>query len=64
MGNEDEFSILTQWLKERGHSDEEIEKVLVLVRQYDEKTQHDSVMDSIGAGRMSLDELINEALGK
>ena len=59
----EEFKILIDWLKERGHTPEEIEKVLALVRDYEEKTQYDSVMDSIGAGRLTLDALVKEALG-
>jgi hypothetical protein len=32
------------------------------VRRYEQEMQLDSVMDSIGAGRLSLDSLIKEAL--
>ena len=63
MRSEEDFSVLVEWLKERGHTDEEIEKVLAKVREYDDKTQHDSIMDSIGAGRLTLDEIVKEALG-
>lgn len=63
MESEEDFSVLVQWLKDRGHTDEEIKKVLEKVRQYEDKTQHDSIMDSIGAGRLSLDAIVKEALG-
>ncbi len=62
MNSSDDYAALVKLLKERGHSDEEIKLILAKVRQYDERTMHDSVMDSIGAGRMNLDALIKEAL--
>ena len=61
---EEDYKVLVEWLTERGHSEDEIQKILARVRDYDEKTQHDSVMDSIGSGRMSLDALVNDALGQ
>ena len=60
---EEEFPELVQLLKERGHSPEEIKKILARVRHYEKELQYDSVMDSIGAGRLNLDGLIREALG-
>mgnify|MGYP007059557400 CR=1 FL=1 len=53
---------LTEMLKGMGHSDEEIEKILVRVARYDEETSRDSVMDSLGSGSLNLDALIKEAL--
>ena len=65
MGSsEEDYQVLVEWLTEKGHSEEEIQTILARVREYDEKTQHDSVMDSIGAGRMSLDALVKDALGQ
>ena len=60
--SEEDYGLLIQWLKERGHTPEEIDKIMARVHQFDEKTQHDSVMDSIGAGRMNLDAFIKGAL--
>ena len=62
MTSIEDQAALIKLLKERGHTDEEIKLILARVRQYDERTLHDSVMDSIGAGRMNLDALIKEAL--
>ncbi len=62
MTSSEDQAALIKLLKERGHTDEEIKLILARVRQYDERTLHDSVMDSIGAGRMNLDALIKEAL--
>lgn len=61
---EEDYKVLVEWLTERGHSEDEIQTILARVRDYDEKTQHDSVMDSIGSGRMSLDALVKDALGQ
>lgn len=61
---EEDYQVLVEWLTERGHSGDEIQTILARVRDYDEKTQHDSVMDSIGSGRMSLDALVKDALGQ
>lgn len=60
----EDYGALIEWLEERGHSKQEIEIILAKVRQYEKKMQHDSVMDSIGAGRLTLDALVAEALGK
>ena len=59
---EEDFTELIELLKKRVHSPEEIEKIVQRVRRYDEETQFDSVMDSIGAGRLNLDALIKQAL--
>ncbi len=57
-----EYTQLTKLLQDRGHSEEEIARVLDRVRQYDKEMEVDSVMDSIAAGRMDLMSIINEAL--
>lgn len=57
-----EYSQLTKLLQNKGHSEEEIARILDRVRQYDKEMEVDSVMDSIAAGRMDLMSIINEAL--
>ncbi len=57
-----EYSQLTKLLQDKGHSEEEIARVLDRVRQYDKEMEVDSVMDSIAAGRLDLMSIINEAL--
>ncbi len=61
---EDQYESLIVLLEERGHSTAEIDKIINKVREYDNKTQHDSVMDSIGSGSMNLDDLVADALGE
>ena len=62
MDANEDFALLVEWLQERGHTPDEIKKILAHVRRYEQKMQHDSVMDSIGAGRLSLDKIVAEAL--
>ena len=62
MSQDDDYIQLADFLRERGHSEDEIGKIIQRVKQYEEETQLDSVMDSIGAGHLDLVSLINEAL--
>ncbi len=57
-----EYPHLTKLLRDKGHSDEEIAKILEKVRNYDQQMQVDSVMDSIAAGTLDLAAIIDEAL--
>lgn len=62
MANEEEYRELTDHLRELGHTDVEIVKILDRVRQYDREMRHDSLMDSIGNSSIDLTALIQEAL--
>ena len=63
MAVDDEYEQLAEWLKtEKGHTGLEIEKIVLHLRHYEEHTQLNSVMDSIGSGSLNLAEIINEAL--
>jgi hypothetical protein len=64
MAARDEYQELTEFLRGEGHSDAEIDAILVRVRQYEVEMQHDSIMDSIGNGTLDLAALIKEALGE
>ena len=63
MEQQQDNDSLTAWLQERGHTTEEIAKIMHRVARYEREMQLDSVMDSIGSGRLSLDNIIREALG-
>ncbi len=54
---------LVAWLTERGHSTDEIAKILAKVAEYDARTINESIFDSIDAGDFDLSSLIKEALG-
>ena len=57
------FQRFVEWLKQKGHSAEEIVKILAKVKQYDREMNVDSVMDSIAGGSFNLQAIIDEALG-
>lgn len=64
MADTHNYAELTDYLRREGHTDEQIEKILDRVRQYEVETQHDSIMDSIGMGTIDLKKIIDEALGE
>ncbi|MEM8865085.1 MAG: hypothetical protein AAGF31_06010 [Planctomycetota bacterium] len=53
---------LIAWLEDQGHSAEEIERIVDKVAEYDEKTVHESVFDSIDSGTIDLAAIVREAL--
>ena len=53
-----------EWLRNEGHSDDEIVKILAKLDQYDEETIQESIFDSIDAGTFDLRAIIKEALGE
>ncbi|QDU89836.1 hypothetical protein Pla175_32320 [Pirellulimonas nuda] len=55
---------LVAWLEDQGHDADAIEKILDKVAEYDDRMVHESVFDSIDAGKFNLQSIIDEALGK
>jgi hypothetical protein len=55
---------LIGWLSERGHSPEEIAKILAKVAEYDAQTVNESVFNSIARGDFDIGRLIEEALAE
>lgn len=53
---------LVAWLQDQGHGEEQIEKILAKVAEYDKRTVHESVFDSIESGAFDLGTIIQEAL--
>ncbi|TWU24573.1 hypothetical protein [Bythopirellula polymerisocia] len=53
---------LVTWLKEQGHTPDEIKKILAKVAEYDARTLRESVFDSINSGTIDLAALVKEAL--
>ncbi len=53
---------LVAWLQDQGHNEEQIEKILAKVAEYDARTVHESVFDSIDNGAFDLSSIIQEAL--
>jgi hypothetical protein len=62
MSLDDDYVQLADFLRERGHTETETVKIIERVRQYEEETKLDSIMDSIGSGHLDLVSLIKEAL--
>lgn len=62
MAEADDYVQLADFLRERGHSENEIGLIVAKVKEYEEHTQLNSIMDSIGTGNLDLTSLINEAL--
>lgn len=58
-----EHQELVGWLKERGHTPQELQKIIEHLKQYDSHMVHASVFDSIDAGQFDLEAVIKEALG-
>lgn len=53
---------LIAWLQDQGHDEARIQKILAKVVEYDERTVHESVFDSIESGAFDLSTIIEEAL--
>lgn len=49
-------------LRESGHSEAELAKIMARVAEYEAEMQLDSVMDSIGDGSLDLDAIIRDVL--
>jgi hypothetical protein len=55
-------AMLGDYLKSRGYSPDEIQKILAKLASYDHKTLSDAVFDSIGNNAKTLDQIIRDAL--
>ena len=59
---DDDYIQLGDFLRERGHTEIEVEKIIAHVRKYEADTQLYSVMDSIADGHLNLGAIIGKAL--
>ena len=59
---DEDYIQLGDFLRERGHTEIEVEKIIAHVRKYEADTQLYSVMDSIADGHLNLGAIIGEAL--
>ena len=64
MAEGDTNSAIEQWLKEKGYSDSEVQKIIATLAQHDHQTLSDAVFDSIGGDGQSHDDLIRDALNE
>jgi len=51
---------LIDWLKERGHTDDEVAHILGRLAQYDQLSTADALMDAIASGEVDLDAIVQE----
>ncbi len=61
---DEDYIQLGDFLRERGHTEIEVEKIIAHVRKYEADTQLYSVMDSIADGHLNLGAIIGEALSE
>ena len=60
--SDDDSKELAEFLQRRGHTQEEIDKILGKLDSYDDDVQRQSIFDSIESGGFDLDRVIREAL--
>ncbi len=58
------YQEIVQWLTDRGHAPNEIEKIMKQLSQYDAQMVRDSLFDSIEMGGFDMEAIIREALEK
>jgi hypothetical protein len=62
MSQPDTRASLADWLRSQGYAEEEIQRILSKLSEYDHQTLSDAVFDSIGGDGKTLDQIIHEAL--
>ena len=62
MADGDSNTAITHWLKDKGYSEADVQKILAKLAERDHQTMSDSVFDSIGGDGQTLDQIIREAL--
>jgi predicted DNA-binding protein (UPF0278 family) len=53
---------LVEFLQQRGHSQEEIDKIVKRLAEHDAASMRQSIFDSIAGGSFNLDAIIEQAL--
>jgi len=61
--NERSDDALIAFLRQRGHSEQEIETIVKRLAEHDATEMRSSIFDSIDGGTFDLDKIIKEALG-
>ena len=60
MESSEKHTEVIAWLRERGHTEREIGKIMDRVREYDKNTSADSIMDAIANGTFNIAAIIDE----
>jgi hypothetical protein len=58
MPNSDSNASIESWLKERGYTPEERQKIMAKLAEHDHETMSDAIFDSIGTSDKTLDQMI------
>lgn len=58
----DDDKILDDFLKQRGHTDQEIIKIKKRMAAHDSDAVRESIFDSIAGGTFNFDDIIKQAL--
>ena len=58
----DDNDVVIRFLKERGYSETDIQRVIKKLEEYEDKTLRQSVFDSIDSGGFNIDQIIQDAL--
>jgi hypothetical protein len=62
MPEPDTRASMADWLRGQGYAEEEIQKILARLADYDHETLSDAVFDSIGNNGKTLDQIIRDVL--
>jgi hypothetical protein len=54
--------LIVQWLKDKGYSEEEVQKILAKLAEREHQTMSDAVFDSIGNSDQTLEQIIGDVL--
>jgi hypothetical protein len=60
----DDHSEIREFLVERGHSPEEVERIMGWLRRYDARMTRQSFFDAIEIGELDMDAVVKDALKK
>lgn len=61
--SEQDDQLLIEFLEQRGHSEDEIQRIVKRLAEHDAASMRQSVFDSIAGGTFDLDKIIEQALG-
>jgi hypothetical protein len=62
MSQPDTRASVADWLRGQGYAEEEIQKILTKLADYDHETLSDAVFDSIGSNAPTIDQIIRDVL--
>ena len=64
MADNDTNAMIRQWLKGKGYSDSDVDKIIAKLAEHDHQTLSDAVFDSIGGNGKSLEQMIGDLLAE